>query len=89
MNGKPVLKSNFNLVQSTNAASPVNLAVGRLRWGEEADIKKWLNWKSTDESVSGKYDVVMASEVAYQSKSLQILLDTIKQLLDPNGVAIL
>ena len=51
-----------------------------------------MSWKSKEEesSKNGKFDVILASEVAYQGKSLKILLTTIEQLLDPkNGVAVL
>jgi len=90
MNGNPVLKSSqFNFVQNSNAAFPVNLSIGRLRWGDNGDIQRWLNWKSKEESSKGKFDVILASEVAYQGKNLEILLSTIEQLLDPNGLAVL
>lgn len=88
MNGNAILKSQPSLISSSNAAIPIDIAVGRLRWGNNDDIKKWLSWKAIDQT--DKFDVILASEVAYQSKNLQILLDTVKQLINPNGgVAIL
>jgi hypothetical protein len=87
MYGNAILKSQPSIISSSNAAIPVNIAVGRLRWGNDNDINKWLNWKATD---NNKFDVILASEVAYQSKNLQILLDTVKQLINPKGgIAIL
>ena len=84
MNGNPVLKSSkFNFLQRSNAANPVELSIGRLRWGDAGDIQRWLSCKSKEEesSKNGKFDVILASEVAYQGKSLKILLSTIENYL--------
>ena len=54
--------------------------VARLRWGYAADIRG---------SGPGTWDVVLAAEVAYQRETLPALLDTVAQLLAPDGRALL
>jgi predicted nicotinamide N-methyase len=67
------------------------VALGRLRWGNSDDIDRWLTWESSD-GLSGKYDVICGTEVAYERKSIAPLLQTIKTLLksrSEGGVAVL
>jgi len=66
----------------------------RLRWDEKEDIQKVLSVHSSTDDVFDKdndrYDFVIASEVAYERKSIAKLLNTIKMLVKPSsGVAIL
>lgn len=56
--------------------------IGRLRWGMERDVALWKKEKG--------YEVVIASEVAYENRSVKSLLQTIKALIRPvSGKAIL
>lgn len=63
------------------------VAVGRLRWGNDAEIRNWLHWRPSSadasETQSELYDVVIATEVAYERKSIDILLSTIGSLVKP------
>lgn len=38
-----------------------------------------------DDDCNGKYDVVLATEVAYEHRSIDLLLQTIRELLKPRS----
>lgn len=76
----------------------------RLRWDDKEDIQKVLSVHPPPSSVGGdtvssdsdggseqqRYDFVIASEVAYERKSIAKLLNTMKMLVKPSsGIAIL
>ena len=74
----------------------VHVSVTRLRWDDKEDIQRVLSVHppSVGDVYSDKenerYDFVIASEVAYERKSIAKLLNTMKMLVKPSsGVAIL
>lgn len=71
------LKGNIEFSEFKN-----KLSIGKLRWGNNDDIEKWVK-------LYGKFDILLASEVAYEHRSIDLLLGTIKELLKDEGVAVL
>lgn len=59
-----------------------HVTVQKLRWGNDKDIERILKW-SRDIVDEKKYDFILASEVFYQRKSIDILLETMKTLVKP------
>ena len=59
-----------------------HVSVQKLRWGDDKDIERILNWNK-DMIGEKKYDYVLASEVFYQRKSIDLLLQTMKMLVKP------
>lgn len=60
------------------------VTVQKLRWGNDQDIKRLLKWSNIDNEEK-KYDFVLASEVFYQRKSIDLLLETMKALVKPKS----
>ena len=87
--------NNQILSQSINKKQQPDIGLGRLRWDNKEDIQQWLTWNTnTDKQQSSYccnyYDVIVASEVAYEHNSIIKLLNTIKLLLNPeSGIAII
>lgn len=75
----------------------MHVSVTRLRWDDKEDIQKVLSVHPpsyvgdvSSDKESERYDFVIASEVAYERKSIAKLLNTMKMLVKPSsGVAIL
>ena len=74
-----------NQICSSFVTTTTRVGLGRLRWGNEDDIRQWLQWNGNK-----LFDFVVASEVAYEHRSVELLLNTIKQLVDPvQGIVII
>lgn len=71
-------------VQFGKTKKHLNFQVGQLRWGNKQDIELWKKL-----SINHKgYDVIIGSEIAYEGKSVPLLLETIKQLANRENMII-